>query len=327
MTLRFLTLCLLLWLPFAGARADVDWVSVIWQNDLMVGKDGGGYTNGLFVSWYDLSEGRDDNFRPPWLTRPLVGRLLSEGGEVGQVATHTLGQAMITPEDIGKAEPDANDAPYAGLLFWRSGYLTVDHNRADSVTVTVGMVGPSSGAESVQRWVHKVTGSTRPRGWDYQLKDEPVGQVERARVWRFAPEANGRAQADLLLLGSASVGNLESGLGTALIGRYGTRLQQSFSTASQMTGRTSNPMALDGGWNVYLGVGADYVYNQIFVSGSGIRSGPKAQLRHDQYALYTGWSQSWERLSVTAGFVATTNLDKDSTARQRFGSLVFAWRW
>src|SRR5690606_19754900 len=140
------------------------------------------------------------------------------------------------PKDITEPVPDPNDAPYAGLLFLSSGYLRVNDNQADKLRVTLGIVGPSSGAGSTQRFIHKVVGANRPEGWDYQIKDEPVGNIERIRIWRFESQTEDDAEADLLVLGGLSLGNLESSVGASVIARYGSGLKRSFGTASQITG-------------------------------------------------------------------------------------------
>ncbi|MDQ2076817.1 lipid A deacylase LpxR family protein [Marinimicrobium sp. ABcell2] len=325
MPLRLAVFCFLLPLSLT-VRAETDWLSVIWHNDLLIGKDGGGYTNGFFLSLYTFSDDIRDDFSPPWLTRPLTGWLIDKNHRGLELGVHTLGQMMITPEDVSKVDRDPGDAPYAGLLYWRSGYFTRKDNRVDSVAVTVGVVGPASGAERTQSWVHKVTGSKEPLGWDNQIRNEPIGQIERSSLWRFELDEEDQREMDMLLLVSGSVGNLESAARVAMVMRYGTDLRRSVIAASQATGRISNPMAVDRGWNLYFGVGMDYVYNQIFVSGSGIRSGPRADLRHDQYSVFTGWAYAWEQLSVTVGFSGSSSLDKNSTARQNFGSLMVAWR-
>ncbi|MGD8176261.1 lipid A deacylase LpxR family protein [Marinimicrobium sp. ARAG 43.8] len=312
----------------SSARAgDIDWFTGVWHNDLFAGSDGGGYTNGLYLSWFDLSDTHPDHYGTPWLTRPFESWLMPEAEGNLEVSAYTLGQAMMTPKDIEKVVPDEDDAPYAGLLQLRSAYTVVGKDVADTLSVTVGIVGPSSGAEEVQRAVHRMVGATEPRGWDYQIKDEPVGQIERIRVWRFGPAPTEEPHLDLLLIGSGSLGNLESSAGSAMLVRFGTRLDRSFGTASQLVGRVSNPMAIDGGWNVYLGASATYVYNQIFISGGGLRSGQSADLRHDQYATYAGFSYSWSRLSVSFSFVANTNLDKNASARQKFGTLQLGWKF
>src|SRR5690625_5695367 len=103
-------------------------------------------------------------------------------------------------------------------------------------------------------------------------------------MWRFA-SGSGVRQADLLTQISGSLGNVESAARLTLVVRYGTDLRRSVIAASQLSGRVSNPMAIDRGWNVYLGVGADYVHNQIFISGSRLRSVPRTELKHEQYWL------------------------------------------
>ncbi len=308
------------------ALAEVDWITAVWHNDLFAGTDGGGYTNGLYVSWFDLAETSEERHEVPFLIKPFSGWMLPDPYGELQVTEFTVGQAMITPKDIEKPVPDPNDAPYAGLLQLRAAYTVVGEDVADTLGVSVGIVGPSSGADEAQRLVHKMVGATKPRGWDYQVKDEPVGQVERLRIWRFGPAPTEQPHADLLVLAGGTLGNLESAAGGALILRYGTRLDRSFGTAGQIVGRVSTPMAIDGGWSVYVGASADYVYNQIFVSGGGLRTGQSGDLRHDQYAGYIGASYAWEKFSLTFSFVNNSNLDKNASARQRYGALKLGWK-
>lgn len=311
----------------APALADVDWFAGIWHNDLFVGTDGGGYTNGVYASWFDLASTNRDEYAEPWLTRPFSDWLLPGSEGLVEVSAYTLGQAMLTPKNIEDPEPDPNDAPYAGLLLFRSSYTVLNADVSDTLSVGLGIVGPSSGADEAQRVIHKMVGSTKPRGWDHQIRDEPVLQLERIRVWRFGPTPTEGPHADLLLLGVGSLGNLETTAGAAAIIRYGTRLQESFGTAAQIVGRVSHPMAINGGWQLYGGVSADYVLHQIYVRGSEWRSGREGDLRNDQYAAYGGVSYSWDNWSLTFSFVGNTNLDDRSSARQRFGTVKLGWKF
>ena len=306
----------------APARAEVDWASIIWHNDIFANKDGGGYTNGLYLSWYDLSNEGEEKLKPPLLTLPLAW--MQDDNAPLAYAAHTLGQAMVTPRDISKEIPDPNDAPYAGLLFFRSSYIVVDDNFADAVSLLIGVLGPASGAEKTQRLIHKITDSTEPKGWDSQLGNEPIGQISRTGVWRFASHET--SPVDMVLLANISLGNLESSAGGGLILRAGTGLQKSFSTAALLTGRISNPMAIDGGWYMYAGVTADYVHNQIFINGNTFRDSPSANLRHEQYGLYGGISYSWDNVSMSLSYQEGSALDTNATAREEFGALTLAWR-
>src|SRR5690625_5927316 len=110
MSLRLVVLCFLLSLSLNARAGDNDWLSLIWHNDLLIGKDGGGYTNGLFLSWYTFADEVREDFAPPWLTRPLARWLInSEDTTKLELGVHTLGQMMVTPEDVSKLEREPGE--------------------------------------------------------------------------------------------------------------------------------------------------------------------------------------------------------------------------
>lgn len=85
-----------------------------------------------------------------------------------------INQLMYTPQDIRIATNQPTDHPWVGILTtfvenWH--YVGNDLVRS---RISVGVLGPSSGAEQSQKVVHKWVGSAQPMGWDNQLKDEPV---------------------------------------------------------------------------------------------------------------------------------------------------------
>src|SRR5690606_36762378 len=215
----------------SSARAEVDWASVIWHNDIFASKDGGGSANGLYGSWYDLSHEGDENLSPPLLTLPLAW--MQNDKAPLAYAVHTLGQGMTTPRDISKEIPDPNDAPYAGLLSFRSSYVVVEDDFADAVSLLIGVVGAASGAEKSQRLIHRITGSTESKGLAYLISNEPVSQMSPACAWRFAPEET--SLVDMAGLLNVRLGNLESSAGGGSVPRPGTGLQKSFPTAALFT--------------------------------------------------------------------------------------------
>lgn len=299
----------------------MDWASLVWQNDLFTGTDGGGYTNGLFLSLYDISDQGDTEYRTPFLARPLAW-MLDESPDSLFFSEHSLGQAMVTPSDISRTVPDPDDAPYAGLLLYRVSHAVVEENFADLVRTTIGIVGPSSGAEQMQKLVHKITGSEQPKGWDYQLNDEPVFQLERTAVWRMPLSTH----LDTVLLAQAGLGNLESHVGGGAIVRAGRGLEASFATTALHYGRISSPAAIDGGWYLYGGFEASYVFNNILINGNTYRDSAQTDLRHDQLSLTAGFSYSWSDLSVTLSYKTGSSLDAGDKSRDSFGALSMAWR-
>src|SRR5690554_5014674 len=89
MSLRLVAICCLLFLSL-GARAENNWMSLVWHNDLLVGKDGGGYTNGLFLSWHTFSDEVREDFTPPWLTRLPARWLIYDNDQHLELGVHTL---------------------------------------------------------------------------------------------------------------------------------------------------------------------------------------------------------------------------------------------
>ena len=91
---------------------------------------------------------------------------------------------MFAPEDLTKHTPVPSDHPYAGWLYGSVGMVSDTGRTLDNVMLTLGVVGPLSYAEQTQKFVHEVTNSTRPEGWDHQLKNEPGIILTYERKWR-----------------------------------------------------------------------------------------------------------------------------------------------
>lgn len=302
-------------------RADFDWASTVWQNDIFAGVDGGGYTNGLFLSLYDLSWEGESDYEPPVLTRLLDWMI--NGDDSQAFSEHTLGQSMITPEDISKSVPDPNDAPYAGLLMYRASHIVVRDQFADNVSVTIGMIGPSTKAQQVQTYIHKVTGSNRPMGWDYQLEDEPVFMLSRTSIWQHPLVSDNM---DLILIAHARGGNLESSVGAGGIVRIGSGLADSFATAALSFGRTSTPAAVNGSWYGYAGFEVDYMFNYIFVDGNTYRNSQSSDLKRQQMNFTAGLTYSWQDFSVALAYKSGTAMDVRKTGRDSYGTISLSWR-
>lgn len=322
--LRVLICCLL----FGDGAAGADWRSITLDNDIFVGSDSG-YTNGLFFSWYNTGANGGGEPEPPPLIRPLLWSLPARNSR-GAVRALTVGQAMVTPEDITLDEPQANDLPYSGFLFVNDAYLAIDTRRADLLSTTLGIVGPSSGAEPVQRWIHRLTGSDEPKGWDSQLKDEVVFKFLRARLWRAWASRNDRV--DLLLTGEAGLGTLDSAVSGGLMLRYGEGLTQSFAVPLLSHSKISSPVAVRGGWYVYVGLTARRLFNQIFTDGNTFHdSPPSVDVDKNQLGATAGFTYSWQRLSLTLA-VSDANLAGNGSQDRlreftRYGTLTVAWTY
>lgn len=92
-----------------------------------------------------------------------------------------LGQNMYAPADLTKKEHIKGDRPYAGILYGGLGReMFFDEKSAWShyAELDFGIIGPSAHCKQTQKLIHKWLDCKDPKGWDNQLHDEPVLNVQ-----------------------------------------------------------------------------------------------------------------------------------------------------
>ncbi len=318
----------LLWLVFAADNsiADMDAMSVTMDNDLFVGNDSG-YTNGLYVSFFDVGELSAEMPEHDFWVSPLMWSMPSK--KINAINSYLVGQTLNTPSDITIAEPAETELPYSAMLFFTNNFISVLPHYTDKVSFTLGVIGPVAMGEETQTFVHDILSGDEPLGWDTQLENELVFQVSRARTWRSWVSRSGRG--DFLTNAELTIGTIQSAAVTGFYLRYGRKLQASYSTTILNSSRSINPIALDGGWYSFLGVQAGYTFNQIFTDGNTFRDSRSIDYKHEFIGLTLGIAYSWQRYSFTFA-VNDANLiqggDGEDTLENltQFGTLTVAWR-
>ncbi len=323
--MRFLRCLLFVFLGLEVTLVQADnskWLAVTIDNDIFLGNDNG-YTNGIYFSRFEVGD-QNDQLTPDWLVTPLAWSADMEG-PVRTLQAYSLGQIMLTPEDITIDDPPLEDLPYSGTLFFNSTFITMNESYADSVGTVIGIVGPSSGAEATQKWVHEVVGADEPLGWDTQLEDELVFQFLRGRLWRSWRRLDDRM--DFLFLAEGGFGTLSSFAAGGMLFRFGSELSSTFATPLLINTRSANPAAISGGWYLYAGARMEYVFNQIFTDGNTYRDSRSIEFDQSQIGLTTGVAYSWQQASITIALFDSNVTDKAARDVNQFGTLTFGWRF
>jgi lipid A 3-O-deacylase len=152
-------------------------LNLVVENDSLAGRDQD-YTSGIQISW---TSGPDET--PSWAVDTAHWLpLFADDGDVR--INYGIGQNIYTPRDISLENPPANDRPYAGWLYGSIGLMDETETRLDQLQLQIGMVGPASLADKAQTWVHGIINSTKPRGWDHQINNEPGIVLTYLRSWR-----------------------------------------------------------------------------------------------------------------------------------------------
>jgi hypothetical protein len=200
-------------------------VNLSWDNDLLTGTDRG-YTNGVRLSY--LTDTADENDgKPARFARVLRDELHFLPGigtaDSKQAVSLSLRQLMVAPEDITVEDPQFDDIPYAGHLSLSG---TLWSWNADTITgfgSHIGVIGPESGAESVQKWVHKATGSDKSQGWGNQLGTDVVGGIQAAHGRKLLQLGQGgNIEQRVSVIGSGLLLSFRTSAKTGLVWQLGS---------------------------------------------------------------------------------------------------------
>ncbi|CAA0099867.1 lipid A deacylase LpxR family protein [Zhongshania aliphaticivorans] len=304
-----------------SVRAETDWVSFAFDNDFFVGSDGG-YTNGLYLSLYDTgNDGRHP--KATWLLRPLMWTISDEHFS-SAVSILSVGQSMITPQNISEPNPPEDELPYSGLLFVNSSYLLFADKYVEKVSTSLGFVGPLSMAENSQKVIHKLLSSDQPQGWDTQIKNELVFQFDRGRARRLWVADS--MDWDFIATNEINIGTISSGINLGGFLRYGTQLASSYGTTLLDSARITNPRAIGVGWNLYLGLNLEYIFNQIYTDGNTFRDSRSIKYEHSRLGATVGVRYSLQRYSLTFALSDLDIVNSELQDLTQFGRLTFAYK-
>jgi len=317
-------------LPFTEQELDTPdtFVTITIENDLFAGRDGG-YTNGFGFSWgsgpYNTLDATNS---PKWLQSMAKTFVVHDDNEHFYGASYSVFQGIQTPADITNPNFQPNDLPYAGILGWRGTVHSWTENRAEQFSLILGMVGPASLAEQSQKRVHKITGSDKPMGWDYQLHNEPVIALQARRSWRHEISNGDGHGVDFIGILEASGGNYTSYVAGTHMVRWGLNLERSHPAISVLPGRGINPLAGTNSeeYYVFFGIQPRYVFNDIFVNGNTFRHSPSVTLKNEQLIYSTGFVWNWKNWGLLFSLAETTSTFEERKGNARFGSLSISYR-
>lgn len=251
---------------------DRSYWSFAHENDLFAGSGDKFYTSGSQVTYFDVDA------KTPDVVRLVADQWL--GFDVGEttLTSFTFGQKIFTPRNIRLSAEQVGDRPWAGWLYGTVGLANVYRNHVDQFGLTLGIVGPWSGAEHTQRFIHEnISDSPEPMGWGNQLHTEPGLMVSWDRRWPVWHEVTWKGYGlQFEPSVSFSLGNVYTYAGSGMTVTFGPNKGVVQDTPPRLnpslpgTGYFDVP---DSGWNWYLfgGVNGRVVARNIFLDGNTFR--------------------------------------------------------
>ena len=191
-------------------------VRVDYANDFFTGSDRY-YTEGVGV----------ELFHPALKKSPLMRALVALPGGSKSYGL-SLRDSTFTPSRVGERTAIVDDRPWAGYVFL--GHVLVSKDAQAGLTLTseldAGAIGPAAGGEE-QVKIHARLGMDVPRGWDNQIRNNPIldyyARLEKTvRAWNWG---------DFGVFGDATAGtlydNASAGMG-ARLGRVDEKRKDRF---------------------------------------------------------------------------------------------------
>ncbi len=147
---------------------------------------------------------------------------------------------MFTPYDLDEIEIIKDDRPYAGYSYMEIGLHQTEKTYLDSLTLQIGIVGSSSGMESLQTFLHENIDARDAKGWEYQLKDEFILQLNYMHKWRFEYSKIYSLERVLIPYSGINIGNASLKASAGFLYRIGFNIPKDFGMNSMNEGSFSS---------------------------------------------------------------------------------------
>jgi lipid A 3-O-deacylase len=295
------------------SRAYTKEISVITDNDnYLIQKRDGYYTNGFYFSFQHLVQPKDPR------TQKATMR-------------YELGQMIFNPYKYSITDPENMDRPFAGYLYLkatRSRFFAKGNNL--QYGLAVGVIGPASRAEQVQKSYHNLINIYEVRGWGYQLKNE-AGLNLYAQYTHPISAPPGQGQiVDLHAVARANLGNTFTNATAGLLFRIGPMERSSQSVLWNSRLHSSTPGYIRRS-ELFL-----FFQPEIMVQGynatlqGGLFRNDKgpviATLQPVLYQQKLGIAYAKGRFSVVVADVHRTREAKHMRRKENYGSIQVSYR-
>jgi lipid A 3-O-deacylase len=298
--------------------------TAVLENDIFAGEDNG-YTNGFRFSYLSPET------NPPKTIQYLADQL-PFFTQKGYKRWHaSFGQAMYAPDDLTRRNIVPTDRPYAGFLYGSLGMLTDTGHRLDNLQLTLGIVGPASGAKQTQKFVHRLIADTDPQGWSNQLHNELGFILTYERKWRniyqLSPFGLG---VDITPHAGASAGNVDThaSLGTML--RFGRDLPADYGPPVMRPNLPGSDFFMPTqtlGWYLFTGIEARAVARNIFLDGNSFRDSHSVDKKRWVGGVQAGIAVTYRSTRIAYTHILRTREYTTQDTHEEFGAFTISQRF
>lgn len=288
------------------------------ENDIFAGTDRY-YTHGLKLTWISpdrMSKRSDSVYR--------------------RAVSVSFGQNIFTPYEIEREDLIADDRPYAGVTYFTLALHQKREQSMDTFEFLLGIVGPSSLAAEMQKFVHSLYRGTRPMGWQHQLKDEIIFGLVFDRKWKvFRSRSENRFGYDLIGHAGGSLGTMMTAAATGWQFRFGSNLPQDFGTFLLRPGGESGALFYEQtspstdtkrpGVHGFVYLVGHAVVRNIFLDGNTFRDSHRVDKYPFVGDIVLGFVVYRKRFKFSYAYVYRTKQFRTQAKAQIFGAINISY--
>ena len=276
---------------------ELETFSYSMENDNDVHTDFG-YTHGAKISLLFYRGNTEKSFLNIPFTSPQ---------NTNNFISFSYANQMYTPYDLDETQLIEDDRPYAGYSYIEIGLHQTTQTYLDSLTLQTGIVGPSSGMEGLQDLFHRSIDASNASGWDYQLKDEFIIQLNYMHKWRLEYSKVYGLDSVLVPYAGANFGNASIKASGGALYRIGFNIPKDFGMNSMNEGSFSSlpteskAIVNDPSkWSIFFNIsaGSNLVVRDIFLDGNTFKDSHSVDKNNFNAYVSVGGSARYKNFSV-----------------------------
>ena len=289
-----------------------------------------GYTHGGRISLLFFREDSSES----WLNIPL-----SRPQDSSNFISFSYVNQMFTPYDLGAANLITDDRLYAGYAYFEVGLHQSTKSLLYSLSLQVGVIGPSSGMENLQIFFHDILDARHSAGWEYQLKEEFAFNLNYTHKWYLEANDFYGVESVLVPYASSELGNISIKASGGALYRVGFNIPKDYGMSSlDEAGYSSIPIESKSIsaplklWHAHfnLSAGTNLILRDIFLDGNSFEDSHSIEKKSYNAYLGAGLSLRYKKFSIDYQHYYYT---KEYEARGKhkeylgYGSLIFNYEF
>ena len=311
--------------------------SVFFENDTFFDTDRE-YTNGIRFSLAINDHEREISL-PHKIVKKTAAKLgIGKSKNTRFAYSISFGQSIFTPEDTESKEIVEDDMPYSGITYISYGIIAKTTNMVDSFEIALGITGPHSYAEDVQKFIHEEFNWDKPKGWDNQLHDEPIAQIFYSRRWKAAKANRNGYSFDLIPEVSLGLGNAMTYIQSGINFRIGYNIPHDFGTPRIRPATEINfpfdkedprlfPKFKKFGIYMFLTATSEYTARDIVLDGNTFQSSHSVERLPITGTTTIGMGIIFNRFNLVYGYVFNSKSYEEQRERQSYGTMSLSYSW